>query len=74
MTFQGTRHAEYFAINQIMAKYPLSVFEEIDVYVTVEPCIMCASALRQLRIRNVFYGCKNDRFGGCSGVLNIHTE
>lgn len=35
---------------------------------------MCASALRQLHIRRVFFGCLNDRFGGNGGVLNIHTE
>lgn len=35
---------------------------------------MCASALRQLRIRRVFFGCLNDRFGGCGGVLRIHDD
>ena len=35
---------------------------------------MCASALRQLRIRRVFFGCLNDRFGGCGGVLKIHED
>lgn len=35
---------------------------------------MCASALRQLRIRRVFFGCLNDRFGGCGGVLRIHED
>jgi hypothetical protein len=33
---------------------------------------MCASALRQLQIRRVFFGCLNDRFGGTGGVLKIH--
>ncbi|CAD0108179.1 unnamed protein product [Aureobasidium uvarum] len=40
---------------------------ETDLYVTVEPCIMCASVLRQFRIRAVYFGCLNDRFGGCGG-------
>lgn len=35
---------------------------------------MCASALRQYRIRKVYYGCSNDRFGGTGGVLSIHSE
>ena len=35
---------------------------------------MCASALRQLGIRTVYFGCLNDRFGGCGGVLRIHQD
>lgn len=71
---QGTRHAELVAITEILRSHPASVFAEADLYVTVEPCIMCAAALRQLRIRAVFYGCANDRFGGTTGVLSINAE
>lgn len=35
---------------------------------------MCAAALRQFRIRKVYYGCSNERFGGAGGVLSIHSE
>jgi tRNA(Arg) A34 adenosine deaminase TadA len=42
--------------------------------VTVEPCIMCASALRQMKIREVYYGCNNDKFGGCGSVLSINQR
>ncbi|KIY45152.1 cytidine deaminase-like protein [Fistulina hepatica ATCC 64428] len=76
----GTRHAELVSIDRILAdpnltpqpcQYPLS---ETTLYVTVEPCIMCASALRQLGIKEVFYGCSNDRFGGCGGVLSVNSS
>lgn len=73
-TIKGTRHAEFQAINKILQEHPSSVFLETDLYVTVEPCIMCASALRQYKIRKVYYGCSNDRFGGTGGVLSIHSE
>ncbi|KJA14252.1 hypothetical protein HYPSUDRAFT_173576 [Hypholoma sublateritium FD-334 SS-4] len=74
----ATRHAELEAIDFILAneeltpepsKYPLST---TSLYVTVEPCIMCASALRQMGIKQVFYGCGNDRFGGCGSVLGVN--
>ena len=71
---QGTRHAEFVAIDHILKTNPPSIFRETDLYVTVEPCIMCASALRQLRIRAVYFGCLNDRFGGCGGVFHIDQE
>lgn len=71
---QGTRHAEFLAIEEALKCYPRSVFRTTDLYVTVEPCIMCASLLRQNYIRRVFFGCVNDRFGGTGGVLNLHSE
>lgn len=49
-----------------------SIWPSIDLYVTVEPCVMCARILRNLRLRAVYYGCGNDRFGGCGSVLSIH--
>ncbi|XP_029388983.1 tRNA-specific adenosine deaminase 2 isoform X2 [Mus pahari] len=50
---------------------PSAVFEHTVLYVTVEPCIMCAAALRLMKIPLVVYGCQNERFGGCGSVLNI---
>ncbi|KAJ1328445.1 hypothetical protein BSLG_010177 [Batrachochytrium salamandrivorans] len=79
----GTRHAEFEVIDQIMAMRPpeisisdyvSDIFPQTDLYVTVEPCVMCAAALRQLGIRRVVYGCGNDKFGGCGSVFNIHQE
>ena len=71
---QGTRHAEFVALEAIVAQHGPRILGESDLYVTVEPCIMCASALRQYRVRSVYYGCANERFGGVGGVLSIHAE
>jgi tRNA-specific adenosine deaminase 2 len=62
------------ALAEIMAKHPPAILKETDLYVTVEPCIMCASALRQYGIRAVYFGCLNDRFGGCGGVMTVHSD
>lgn len=74
-TFNGTRHAEFVAINDILSsgKYSPEILKECDLYVTVEPCIMCASLLRQFGVKRVFFGASNEKFGGCGGVLNIHV-
>lgn len=45
-----------------------------DLYVTVEPCIMCAEALRLLRVRCVWFGCSNSRFGGNGSILSLHEN
>ncbi|KAF2473192.1 cytidine deaminase-like protein [Lindgomyces ingoldianus] len=73
-TLNGTRHAEFIALAQILENYPISILKETDLYVTVEPCVMCASVLRQYGIRAVYFGCWNERFGGTGGVLNIHSD
>ena len=50
------------------------ILRESTLYVTVEPCIMCASLLRQLGIRKVYFGAVNDKFGGTGGVFSIHAN
>lgn len=76
-TKNATRHAEMVAIDQVLdwchqhSHSPAEVFEHTVLYVTVEPCIMCAAALRLMKIPLVVYGCQNERFGGCGSVLNI---
>lgn len=73
-SLNGTLHAEFVGIAKILEDHPASIFRETDLYVTVEPCLMCASALRQLNIRKVIFGCHNDRFGGCGGVFSLHND
>lgn len=50
------------------------ILSECTLYVTVEPCIMCASLLRQIGIKRVFFGAWNDKFGGTGGVLDVHKR
>ena len=78
---KATRHAELEAIDEILAdealtpdRAALHPLVETTLYVTVEPCIMCASALRQMGIKEVFFGCENERFGGCGSVLGVSKE
>ncbi|KAL9488105.1 hypothetical protein ACSS6W_000382 [Trichoderma asperelloides] len=57
-----------------LERVPTDIIEKSILYVTVEPCVMCASLLRQLRIKKVYFGAVNDKFGGCGGVFNIHAN
>ena len=74
VTLNGTMHAEFVAIDKIMQVHSKEIFHESELYVTVEPCVMCASALRQLGVKRVVYGCGNDRFGGCGSVFSLHDD
>ncbi|OHF03367.1 tRNA-specific adenosine deaminase subunit TAD2 [Colletotrichum orchidophilum] len=51
-----------------------SIVRECTLYVTVEPCVMCAGLLRQLGINEVYFGAVNDKFGGTGGVFSIHKN
>ena len=70
----GTRHAEMVAIDEILAAGNIvDYFSACTLYVSCEPCIMCAGALGLLNFRNVVYGCANDKFGGNGSILSIHS-
>ncbi|RWS30670.1 initiation factor 4E-like protein [Leptotrombidium deliense] len=76
----ATRHAEMEAIDELKvwcdennASFS-DVCRTVCVFVTVEPCVMCARALRMLKVSCVYFGCANERFGGCGSVLHIHTD
>ena len=43
-------------------------------YVTLEPCPMCAGAIVNARIPRVFYGARDEAMGACGGVLNLFME
>ncbi|XP_029903730.1 tRNA-specific adenosine deaminase 2 [Myripristis murdjan] len=76
-TKNATRHAEMLALDQLLdwCRHSNvdagSVCERTVLYVTVEPCIMCAAALRLLHIPLVVFGCRNERFGGCGSVMDV---
>ncbi|CAK4650836.1 hypothetical protein LEN26_007924 [Aphanomyces euteiches] len=72
----ATKHAELVAIEAILSqeKYTEEVFGDCRLYVTCEPCIMCASALALLKIKSVVFGCHNERFGGNGSILSLHES
>ena len=43
----------------------------MELYVSCEPCIMCAAALSQLGLTDIYYGCANDKFGGCGSIVDL---
>ncbi|KAH9620634.1 hypothetical protein KSS87_011817 [Heliosperma pusillum] len=81
-TRNATRHAEMEAIDSLLQQWQRDGLSQSDVakrfsdcvlYVTCEPCIMCAAALSYMGLKEVYYGCANDKFGGCGSVLSLHT-
>ncbi|TYI87606.1 hypothetical protein E1A91_D04G147600v1 [Gossypium mustelinum] len=49
-------------------------FSQCILYITCEPCIMCAAVLSFLGVKEVYYGCANEKFGGCGSILSLHSS
>lgn len=67
-------HAEMEAIAQANGALGTWRLEDCELYVTLEPCPMCAGAILNARIRRVWYGARDGAFGACGGVMNLFME
>lgn len=70
-TFDATAHAEVLAIREACEKLHNWRLTDCTLYVTLEPCPMCAGALFMSRIKRVVYGKADWRAGACESVFNI---
>ncbi len=66
-----TAHAEMIAITQAAAHLKNERLPGCSVYVTIEPCAMCAGAMVLGRIKRLVYGAPDPKTGACGSVLNI---
>ncbi len=64
-------HAELQVIEKACKRLGTWRLEEVSIYVTLEPCVMCAGAMIQARVENVFYGAKNNRYGAHQGAIHL---
>lgn len=66
-----TAHAEILAITQAAAALGSWRLDGCDLYVTLEPCAMCAGALVLARMRRLVYGAADPKAGACGSVLDV---
>jgi tRNA(adenine34) deaminase len=71
MLKDATAHAEMLAITQAEAAVGDWRLNECDLYVTKEPCAMCAGALVHVRMRRVIFGCADERGGAAGSAVNL---
>ncbi len=69
-----TKHAEILAIQKASKKLECWRLEDCEMYVTLEPCSMCAGALIQARIKKVYIGAMDYKTGACGSVLNLLSD
>src|SRR2546430_7372848 len=67
----ATAHAEMLALTQAEAAVGDWRLTDCDLYVTKEPCVMCAGALIHIRIRRLIFGCADTKSGAAGGMINL---
>jgi len=67
-------HAEIIAIDKACRALGSWRLSGCSLYVTLEPCPMCAGAVINSRISRVYYGARDETMGACGGVINIFME
>ena len=70
----ATAHAELEAIRDACEKLGSWRLHGCTMYVTLEPCPMCAGGIINSRIHTVRYGARDDKAGACGSVLNLFEE
>lgn len=68
---QSIAHAEILAINMACDELESWRLLDCEMYVTLEPCPMCAGAILQSRIKKVYIGASDLRLGSCGSIINI---
>ena len=69
-----TKHAEIIAIQKASKKLNSWRLIDCEMYVTLEPCTMCAGAIINSRIKKVYYGTEDLKTGACGSVLNLFED
>ncbi len=71
MLKDSTAHAEMLAITAASNYLQSKFLDDCDLYVTVEPCLMCSGAILLSRIKNLYFGAFEPKFGACGSLFNV---
>jgi tRNA(adenine34) deaminase len=69
-----TAHAEILAIEAAAAVRGSWKLDDCTIYVTLEPCLMCAGAIMQARLKRIVFGAFADKSGALSSVANVYEH
>jgi len=70
----ATAHAEMLSVKKAQRAIGDWRLNECEIYVTLEPCAMCAGALINARIGKIFFGASDTRFGCCGSLMNLPAD
>lgn len=70
----ATAHAEVIALREAAQRLKNYRLAGCDLYVTLEPCVMCSGAIFHARIARVVFGATDPKTGACGSVLDLYSE
>jgi tRNA(adenine34) deaminase len=70
----STAHAEIMAMREASRALGNYRLAECDLFVTLEPCVMCAGAIMHARIKRVIYGASDPKTGACGSVTDLFAQ
>lgn len=68
----ATSHAEILAINEASKKLGRWILDDATIYVTLEPCLMCAGAIIQARMKRVVFGAFEEKHGAFGSLIDVN--
>ena len=69
-----TAHAEILVIKEATLKIKNKYLKDYNLYVTLEPCSMCASAIQNTRIKRLYFGCNDKKSGAVNSGVKIFNQ
>lgn len=73
LTKNAIKHAEIIAIEKACCNLKTWRLDECELYITMEPCMMCSGAILQSRIKKIIYGVENEKFGYSKVLKEKHN-
>ncbi len=70
----ATAHAEIIALTSASNHLQNKTLEDCDLYVTLEPCLMCIGAISLSKIKNLYFATFEPKFGACGSIYNVPDE
>ena len=70
----ATLHAEIEIINQACKIRNSKYLDNTTLFITLEPCVMCAAAISEVHINNIYFGAYDDKKGGIEGIMKVYNR
>ena len=73
-TKNSTAHAEMILINNSIDKYKDKFLKETSMFITLEPCAMCAAAISEMRVNRIYFGAYDEKKGSLESLMKIYNN